>query len=198
MTQIIIASNNQGKIKDFQVQLTPLGFDVKGLADLNINFEVEETGKTFEENAILKAVETAKFLNLPVIADDSGLVVPALNGQPGVYSARFAGEPKSDERNNQKLLELMTNQSQRYAYFECVLALAMPNGKVQIFTGRCEGEIAEQLIGDEGFGYDPLFYLPQLSKTMAQLKSQEKAQLSHRGQAMKQLLSSINLKEMNV
>lgn len=151
------------------------------------DFDVEETGTTFEENAKLKSVAAAKALNKQVIADDSGLEVQALNGEPGVYSARYAGLDKNDQDNIKKLLDNMNNETERAAQFVCVISMSSPNGQTQQFKGTVSGEITTEPIGENGFGYDPVFYVPSLGKTMAQLTDEEKAKISHRGNAINQL-----------
>ncbi|MEK5198033.1 XTP/dITP diphosphatase [Staphylococcus sp. FSL H8-0121] len=185
MEDIVIASNNQGKINDFKA-IFP-NKNVIGISELIKDFDVEETGTTFEENAKLKSVAAAKALNKQVIADDSGLEVQALNGEPGVYSARYAGLDKNDQDNIKKLLDNMNNETERAAQFVCVISLSSPNGQTQQFKGTVSGEITTEPIGENGFGYDPVFYVPSLGKTMAQLTDEEKAKISHRGNAINQL-----------
>ncbi|MGX0038752.1 XTP/dITP diphosphohydrolase [Staphylococcus warneri] len=185
MEDIVIASNNKGKINDFKA-IFP-NHNVIGISELIKDFDVEETGTTFEENAKLKSVAAAKALNKQVIADDSGLEVQALNGEPGVYSARYAGLDKNDQDNINKLLKNMENISDRNAQFVCVISMSAPNGETTQFKGTVTGEITTEPIGNNGFGYDPIFYVPSLNKTMAQLSDSEKAKISHRGHAIKQL-----------
>ncbi|ATH62883.1 XTP/dITP diphosphatase [Staphylococcus pasteuri] len=185
MEDIVIASNNQGKINDFKA-IFP-NKNVIGISELIKDFDVEETGTTFEENAKLKSVAAAKALNKQVIADDSGLEVQALNGEPGVYSARYAGLDKNDQDNIKKLLDNMNNETERAAQFVCVISMSSPNGQTQQFKGTVSGEITTEPIGENGFGYDPVFYVPSLGKTMAQLTDEEKAKISHRGNAINQL-----------
>lgn len=189
MKEIIIATKNAGKAKEFQAMFLDYGYQVKTLLDYPEIAEIEETGTTFEENAVLKAETLSKILNKIVIADDSGLIVDALNGAPGVYSARYAGEPKSDERNMEKLLEELKDvpENQRYARFHCSLAVAIPNKKTLTFSGQCEGFIMLERRGTNGFGYDPLFFVEELQRPMAELQPFEKAQISHRGKALKKL-----------
>ncbi len=189
MKEIFIATNNKGKAKDFEALFHPLGIEVKTLADLPEAIDVEETGVTFEENAILKAEEVAKRFNTFVIADDSGLEVDALNGEPGVYSARYAGEAKDDEANIDKVLTQLENvpTQERTARFRCVLAVAAPGIETVTIDGSCEGLITTERIGTEGFGYDPIFYVPKYERTMAQMTAEEKGKISHRGQAIKKL-----------
>ena len=189
MKEIFIATNNKGKAKDFEALFHPLGIEVKTLADLPEAIDVEETGVTFEENAILKAEEIAKRFNTFVIADDSGLEVDALNGEPGVYSARYAGEAKDDEANIDKVLTQLENvpTQERTARFRCVLAVAAPGIETVTIDGSCEGLITTERIGTEGFGYDPIFYVPKYERTMAQMTAEEKGKISHRGQAIKKL-----------
>jgi XTP/dITP diphosphohydrolase len=146
-----------------------------------------EDGADFEENAYKKALLTAKVLGFPALADDSGLVVPALGGDPGVRSARYAGDGADDRKNNLKLLKAMEGVKNRKAAFECVIAIAVPRGPALIYEGKCEGEIAETLTGDQGFGYDPVFYYPPLKKTFAQMSLEEKNRVSHRAKAMAEL-----------
>lgn len=189
MKEIIIATNNKGKAKDFETLFQPLGITVLTLNDLPETIEVEETGATFEENAVLKAETVARLLNKAVIADDSGLEVDALDGAPGVYSARYAGEPSDDEANIDKLLSALDGvpETKRQARFRCVLALAGSGLETNTFSGSCEGIIADARRGTNGFGYDPVFFVPEQQRTMAQLAAQEKAAISHRGAALKQL-----------
>jgi len=189
MKEIIIATNNKGKALEFEQLFAPLGYHVLTLRDLPHIEEVEETGETFEENAIIKAETVSQIENKIVIADDSGLIVDALDGRPGVYSARYAGEEKNDEANIQKVLNELKNVEPdgRTARFFCVLAVAIPGKETKIFKGTCEGMITTEKMGDEGFGYDPIFYVKEKGKTMAQLTNEEKNQISHRANAMKEL-----------
>lgn len=184
---LVLATRNQGKILEFKELLG--GFDViiKSLRDFGPIPAVEENGTTFEENAYKKAHFTAKVLGFPALADDSGLVVEALGGAPGVHSARYAGEGASDGENNRKLLEEMEGEANRKAAFECVIAIAVPRGPALIYQGRCEGEIATRPAGSQGFGYDPVFYCPPLQRTFAQMSREEKNRVSHRGKAMAEL-----------
>lgn len=189
MKEILIATKNTGKVKDFETLLNPLGIHVLSLNDLEEDLDVEETGMTFEENAILKAETVATALGKVVIADDSGLEIDALQGAPGVYSARFAGPEKSDDDNIDKVLGKMRGvpEKERAARFRCVLAIAGPRRITETFSGSCEGQIIHERRGTNGFGYDPIFFLPQKGRTMAELSSEEKGELSHRGAALAKL-----------
>lgn len=197
--EFIIATKNKGKIKEFK-QLLNLDYVVfKSLYDFPALSDVEETGTTFQENAQLKAEQIAHKLQKPVIADDSGLVVAALNGDPGVYSARYAGEPRDDTLNNEKLLLDMKHVSkeERGAYFICVLALAVPGEETVFKVGKCHGHIAFDARGEDGFGYDPLFIPEGYEQTLAELGDDVKNKLSHRYRAlvkMKQWLEETDLK----
>lgn len=194
MKDIIIATKNQGKAKDFESIFGPLGYTVKTLNDVASHMDVEETGTTFEANAILKAEALANELNTFVIADDSGLEVDALNGEPGIYSARYAGEAKDDNANMDLLLEKLTGveDEKRTARFVCAIAVAAPGQETKTYRGTCEGRIAHERQGEYGFGYDPIFWVPQLGKMMAELKPEEKAAISHRGEAIRQVRESWN------
>ena len=189
MKEILIATKNKGKAKDFESIFGPLGYTVKTLDDVASHIDVEETGSTFEENAILKAEALANELNTIVIADDSGLEVDALNGEPGIYSARYAGVAKSDEANMDKLLENLqgVEGAARSARFVCAIALATPGEATKTYRGTCEGEIATERKGEFGFGYDPIFWVPNQQKMMAELRPEEKATISHRGAAIEKL-----------
>ncbi|MDO5375910.1 MAG: XTP/dITP diphosphatase [Staphylococcus rostri] len=189
MAEIVIASSNQGKINDFKTIF--VNDQVIGINEIIADFDVEETGTTFEENARLKSEAAAKALGKTVIADDSGLEVAALNGEPGIYSARYAGEAKSDEANIDKLLEKLGSQTQRDARFVCVISMTTAEGDTHTFTGTVDGEITLQRNGENGFGYDPVFYVPSKNKTMAQLTATEKAEISHRRKAIDQLQAFI-------
>lgn len=182
---IVLATRNRHKVDELQAMLSPLGIEVKSALDYPSMPEVVEDGMTFEENAIKKAMEVSRYTGLPALADDSGLSVDALGGAPGVYSARFAGENGNDQANNAKLLQLMADipDGERQAHFVSVLAYATPSGEIHTFRGTCEGIILRETRGSNGFGYDPLFYLPKYGKTMAELAPEEKNRISHRANA---------------
>ncbi len=185
--KLIVATKNKGKLKEIREILT--GIEVVGFSDLSIDIEIIEDGKTFEDNAYKKAYTLMQELSLPVLADDSGLEVDALGGRPGVYSARYAGEHASDADNNRKLLEELKNvpDSQRTARFVCVMCLVLPDGKHFTTRGETEGIILRQADGNNGFGYDPLFFNNAYGKTFAQLTPEEKNAISHRGSALMQM-----------
>lgn len=187
--KIVIATRNKGKAKEFEALFNKKGYAIQTLLDYPEVPDVEETGVTFQENALLKAETIAEQFETLVLADDSGLKVKALHGQPGVYSARYAGEEKNDAKNNAKLLNELADvkDEDRAAVFHCSLALAMP-GKTSLVV---DGEVAGQIIGvprgENGFGYDPLFYLADKEKTMAELSEDEKNDISHRAVALENL-----------
>ncbi|WP_271813841.1 XTP/dITP diphosphatase [Clostridium beijerinckii] len=195
MKKLILASNNKKKIKEMKEILKEIDIEVRSLEDESINIDVVEDGKTFEENAKKKAKEIYEYLlerkdsNFIVLADDSGLEVNYLNGEPGIYSARYAGEHGNDSKNNEKLLNKLKGvlKSNRGAKFICQLAMFTDNGEYFKVTGEVEGYIIEELHGDGGFGYDPLFFYEPLDKTFAELTSEEKNEISHRGKALKEL-----------
>lgn len=189
MSDIVIASSNKGKINDFKVIFSD--YNVIGINELIEDFDVEETGTTFEENARLKSEAAANALNKTVIADDSGLEVDALEGAPGVYSARYAGEAKDDQANIEKLLQELEDKSDRSARFVCVISMTTADRKTETFRGTVNGEITLARIGENGFGYDPIFYVPEKNKTMAQLTAEEKSEISHRRKAIDQLQTFI-------
>ncbi|EOH88492.1 ribonuclease PH [Enterococcus pallens] len=186
---IVIATGNQGKAKEFSALFARAGYQIKTLADFPDLPDVEETGKTFEENARLKAETIAQILQQPVLADDSGLAVDALNGMPGVYSARFAGDHKSDAANNAKLLHELTEvpDEKRSAHFHCTLVFAAPRKESLVVEADWPGRIARIPQGDNGFGYDPLFFVPEFNKTAAEMTAAEKNEVSHRAKAVKKL-----------
>lgn len=184
---IVLATRNKGKVEELREMLKDFPIDLRSLNDFGPIPEPVEDGATFDDNAYKKALFTAKILGLPAMADDSGLVVAALDGAPGVYSARYAGEKASDADNVKKLLAELAGQSDRRAAFECVISIAVPTGPALTYEGRCEGEILEAPRGESGFGYDPVFYSPVLGKTFAEAGMAEKNQISHRGRAMAQV-----------
>ncbi len=187
MKTFVIASNNSKKVKELNRILNPMGITAKTAKEMGVSLdEVEETGTTFVENARLKARAAYKLTGLPCIADDSGLMVDALNGAPGVYSARYSGEDATDEKNNQKLLSKMADVpvTQRTAKFVCVICCVLENGKEIIAHGECVGRIGYELTGNGGFGYDPLF-LTKDGRSYAQLTAEEKDKISHRGNAIR-------------
>lgn len=187
MNRIVIASNNVGKLREIRDILQPLGFTVVSQREAGISIEVEENGETFAENAALKARAVYEALHCPVIADDSGLLVDALDGAPGVHSHRFAGEGATDDDRNAKLLELLDGvpAEKRTARFECVLCYVDAAGETHFFSGTCEGRIGTAPAGENGFGYDPLFCVGD--RTMAQMTEEEKNQISHRANALAEL-----------
>jgi len=188
--RIIIASRNKGKINEFKKLFEKEGVTVLSLDDLDMTIpEIEETGATFHENAKIKAETVASIVNEPVIADDSGLVVDALNGRPGVYSARYAGEPTDDVKNYEKVLDELeaVEEKNRTARFVAVLALSRPGEETLFFEGKCEGKIAYEPKGEHGFGYDPIFIPDGYDVTMAQLTEDEKNKISHRFHALERL-----------
>lgn len=184
--KLLLATNNRGKIREITKLLAPHGIETVSLGDFPDIGEIEEDGSTFRENAVKKASVTCERTGLAALADDSGLEVDYLDGAPGVHSARFAGEEKDDEANNKKLLSLLEGVplERRTARFRCVMAIAVPGGWVYTAEGTCEGVIALEPRGSGGFGYDPLFYLPEYGKTLAELDLETKNKISHRGRAL--------------
>ena len=187
---VVLASNNAGKLAEFSSLLTPLGLALRKQSELGIS-EAEKPHATFVENALAKARHVAQLSGLPALADDSGVCVPTLGGAPGVLSARFAGEPKSDARNNQKLIQDLSAHEDKSAYYYCVLVYLRHAQDPQpvIAEGRWDGEIIATPRGENGFGYDPHFWIASLNKTAAELSADEKNQLSHRGQALRALIA---------
>ena len=184
---LIIATHNPGKTAEIRDMLADFPIKIKNLDDFGPIPPVTEDGETFDENAYKKASFVAKVLGLPALADDSGLVVEALGGAPGVYSARYAGDNATDAQRYTRLLEEMQDHTNRKAAFECVISIAVPAGPALTYEARCEGLIAEQPAGTNGFGYDPVFYYPPLKKTFGQLTRTEKSRVSHLGKALQEL-----------
>ncbi len=182
--KLVLASKNQKKLVELRDILSQLGVEVCSEADAGVDLEVEETGTTFEENSLLKAKAVMEASGLPAVADDSGLCVDALNGAPGVYSARYGGEELSDEARYKLLLGNLRGQMTRTAKFVSVITCCFPNGDVISARGECSGTIAYAPQGTNGFGYDPVFFVPGLKKTFAQLTPEEKNGISHRGKAL--------------
>lgn len=183
--KFILATHNPGKLREMSDILSHLGVEVVSPAEVGITVEVEETGTTFAENAMLKAKAICDASGLPAIADDSGLCVDALNGGPGVYSARYGGEGLDDRGRYMLLLNSMRGQTTRAAHFACAIACAFPDGKTLTAEGRCDGAIAFAPMGEGGFGYDPVFLVPEKGKTFGQLTAEEKSAISHRGKALR-------------
>ena len=192
MQKIVLASNNQGKLKEFGQMLATFNMSLHAQSEFDVP-EADEPFLTFVENALTKARHAARLTGLPSLADDSGLCVNALGGEPGVFSARYAGEPKSDSRNNQALVAKLELQQNKSAYYYCVLVYIRSEFDPQpiIADGCWKGEIISEPLGDNGFGYDPHFWIPSIGKTAAQLSPDEKNSLSHRGQALRCLLEKL-------
>lgn len=193
MTQrLILASNNAGKLREFAEILGPIGFTLHPQGEFDVP-EADEPFATFVENALQKARHAARLTGLPALADDSGVCVNALHGAPGVYSARFAGEPKSDARNSEKLIADLKEHADKSAYYYCVLVYVRHADDPQpvIADGRWDGEISATARGANGFGYDPHFWLPSMGKSAAELTPDQKNQLSHRGQALRALVEKL-------
>jgi len=190
MPKLLLATNNKAKVREYKHLLQDLPFELVSLAELGINTRVNEVGESLEENARLKATTLARESRLLVLADDSGLEVDALGGEPGRLSARYAGEGASDKDRINYLLARLKDVpgEKRSARFRCVIAIARPDGEVELCSGECHGFITLEPRGEEGFGYDPIFYLPELGKTMAELPLEVKNQVSHRGQAARQAI----------
>ena len=188
MPKLLLATNNQAKVREYLRLLHDVPFKLVTLAEEGIAFEISETGASLEENAILKATTYAAMSQTPALADDSGLEVDALGGEPGVRAARYAGENSSDKKRVDYLLAKLEDipPEERSARFRCVIAIATPAGKVELCSGECLGLISLEPKGKMGFGYDPIFYLPELGKTMAELPMEVKNQLSHRGKAARE------------
>lgn len=191
-TILVIATRNKGKTKEIKALLKDFPVNIKNLDDFGPIPHLEEDGDTFDENAYKKASFAARILGLPALADDSGLIVEALDGAPGIHSARYAGENATDEQRYLKLLDDMKGKSNRKAAFECVISIAMPTGPALTYEARCEGLITTEPAGSNGFGYDPVFFYPPYNKTFAQITGKEKNRISHRGKALAELKSEFD------
>ena len=191
-TTLVIATRNKGKTLEIKELLKGFPVEIKNLDDFGPIPHLEEDGDTFDENAYKKASFAARILGLPALADDSGLIVEALDGAPGIHSARYAGEDATDEQRYFKLLDDMKGKSNRNAAFECVISIAVPTGPALTYEARCEGLIATEPAGSNGFGYDPVFFYPPLKKTFAQITREEKNRISHRGKALAELKSEFD------
>ena len=189
---LVLGTYNKGKVREFKLLFERLPIEIKELSDFSNIQKFEEKGNTFAEIAANKSKFISKTLNVPVLSDDSGLEVKSLNGAPGIYSARYAGELANDEQKNRKLLEEMKGETDRSARFSCSIAIAKPSGETLIYNGECYGILLNEPAGTNGFGYDPLFYYPPLKRTFAQLSPEEKAMVSHRGKAIHKLMNDFN------
>ena len=188
MKEIMIATSNAHKVEEFREMLEPLGIQVRSLLDLEEKVEIEETGTTFAENAMIKALSVHERLGIPVISDDSGLEVDAMNKAPGVYSARFLGYDTPYEEKNQYIMDQVKGKT-RTARYVCAIAYVEEDGAGHVFTGVVEGEIADHARGEKGFGYDPIFYYPPYGATLAEVSEEKKNAISHRGRALAQLIA---------
>lgn len=184
---LVIATRNPGKTKEIRDLLKDFPLTIKNLDDFGPIPEVVEDGDTFDDNAYKKSSFTARILGLPALSDDSGLCVDALDGAPGVYSARYADENATDAENCKKVLSELTGQQNRKASFQCVISIAVPTGAALTYEGSCDGIILESPRGANGFGYDPVFFFPAFSKTFAEISRKEKSRVSHRGKALREL-----------
>lgn len=193
MRKFIVATRNAGKLHEIKEILAEFNYEVLSLAEVGINNEIDENGTTFEENALIKAKAVWNITGETVMADDSGLEVSALNGAPGIYSSRFAGPNATDEDRNKKLLSLLEGVplEKRNARFVCAVAVVYPDGSNFVVKGTCEGYIALKPEGNNGFGYDPLFYVPEYGMTTAQMEPNEKHAISHRGKALQKMINRL-------
>jgi len=191
-TILVIATRNKGKTLEIKALLKGFPVEIKNLDDFGPIPHLEEDGDTFDENAYKKASFAARILGLPALADDSGLTVEALDGAPGIHSARYAGENATDEQRYLQLLNEMEGKSNRKAAFECVISIAVPTGPALTYEARCEGLITTEPAGSNGFGYDPVFFYPPYNKTFAQITIEEKNSISHRGKALAELRSEFD------
>lgn len=188
MRKLLLATNNKGKVEEYRELLEGTGFELVTPVEIGVNPKVEETGSTFKGNARIKAEEYARVSGMLTLADDSGLEVDALNGEPGIRSSRYAGEGATDEEKIGLLLSRLRDipEEKRTARFRCVIAIAQPGGEILYACGQCEGIIAFSPRGNEGFGYDPIFYIPELKQTMAEIPAEVKNRISHRGRAARE------------
>jgi XTP/dITP diphosphohydrolase len=191
-TILVIATRNKGKTLEIKALLKGFPVEIKNLDDFGPIPHLKEDGDTFDENAYKKASFAARILGLPALADDSGLTVEALDGAPGIHSARYAGENATDEQRYLQLLDEMEGKSNRKAAFECVISIAVPTGPALTYEARCEGLITMEPAGSNGFGYDPVFFYPPYNKTFAQITLEEKNRISHRGKALAELRSEFD------
>ncbi|MYD52307.1 MAG: XTP/dITP diphosphatase [Dehalococcoidia bacterium] len=198
--KILIATHNAGKLREFSSMFARTPFELVSLSDLGIDVDVDETGVTYAENATLKAEAYARLSGLPTLADDSGLEVDGLDGEPGVRSARYAGEDATDDDRIAFLLQKLNNIPKEMwtARFRCVIALTRPDAPVELYEGRCEGVITDRPRGASGFGYDPLFYIPDMDRTMAELSFDEKNRVSHRGRASQSVIAALRGRDWKV
>lgn len=189
MNKIIFATGNEGKMKEIRMILGDLGMEILSLKEAGISADIVEDGKTFEENAIIKASEIQKIAGCLVLADDSGLEVDYLGGAPGIYSARYMGEDTSYGIKNQAIIDQLKDAKgdERSARFVCAIAAAFPDGRVETTRATIEGQIGYEICGSGGFGYDPIFYIPELGKTSAEISADEKNSISHRGKALREM-----------
>ena len=194
MKEIMLATSNAHKVEEFSTMLKPLGFEVKSLLDLEEQIEIEENGSTFEENSLIKARTIHDKLGIPVIADDSGLMVNALDGAPGIYSARFMGKDTSYDVKNQYIMDQCRNAEDKGCQFVCAIAYVEEDGSEHVFTGIVEGLVAEIMEGEKGFGYDPMFYYPPYKTTLANVSEELKNKVSHRGRALRQFIEFLEEK----
>ena len=191
-TQIVLATTNKGKIAEIKNIFSDAPIEFLTLDDFPHIPSVKEDGQTFDENAYKKSSFTARILGLPALADDSGLIVEALDGAPGVHSARYAGKNATSEQLCDKILKDMEGKENRNAAFECVISIAVPTGPALTYEGRCQGRLTTEPMGENGFGYDPIFFHDELNKTFAQSSREEKARVSHRGKALAELKSEMS------
>lgn len=189
MEEIMIATSNAHKVEEFKTMLEPLGYQVKSLLDLEETIDIVEDGTTFQENALIKAKAIYDKLHMEVIADDSGLAVNAMDGQPGIYSARFMGRDTSYDIKNQYIIDFCRDKKDKGCQFICAIAYIDKDGNEKVFTGIVEGVVADHIEGAKGFGYDPLFYYPPYGTTLANVSEEQKNAISHRGKALAKFIS---------
>ncbi len=195
MKPLMIATSNAHKVEEFCRMLEPLGYEIQSLLDYQDSFDIEETGTTFQENALIKARTVYEKLHIPVISDDSGLAVNAMNGAPGIYSARFMGYDCDYDIKNQAIIDAVAQSQDKGAQYVCAIAYVEENGLEHVFTGIVEGEITTEMMGTNGFGYDPIFYYPPYGTTLANVSEDQKNQVSHRYRALKQLMEYMEDKD---
>lgn len=189
MKDIMLATSNAHKVEEFQTMLEPLGYKVLSLLDLDEEIDIVEDGTTFEENALIKAKAIHDLLHIAVIADDSGLAVNAMNGEPGIYSARFMGKDTSYDVKNQYIIDTVRDAKDKGCQFVCAIAYVKEDGSSVVFRGEVEGIVADHMEGAKGFGYDPIFYYPPYGTTLANVSEEQKNAVSHRGRALQKLIN---------